>query len=74
MDTTKKQAKPESPFVTVSEVGRFIRLSDNAVISRIEEGILDGIKEGGRWLIYRESFDAYCRALGVEYGTGQLAN
>ena len=64
----KKTMKPESPFVTVSEVGRFLRLSERAVITRIDEGILEGTKEGGRWLIYRESFDAYCRSLGVEYG------
>jgi len=57
----------KSPFLKVREVAEFLLLSDDTVIQRIKDGIIEGTFEGGRWLVHRDEFVEYCQELGVNW-------
>lgn len=44
-------------FLTVREVSKRFRLSQNAVINKLRDGKLKGIKVGGTWRLYSAQFE-----------------
>lgn len=58
----------DSPFLTVPEVARRLRMTERHVRLMLAEGRMPGYKPMGWWRIDRGEFEAWLRAGGNSYG------
>ena len=56
----------ELPLVfTAKEAGKFLRFSEATILRFVKEGVLQGVKVGGRWRFSREMIMGLVNQIGV---------
>ncbi len=56
MDRSRTWEGKELPLVfTAKEAGNFLRFSEASILRFVKQGVLQGVKVGGRWRFSRET-------------------